>query len=70
MFTMVGTAVAPKGQLFKIGVLGVAAYLCGCAVSLIGVPSLLGMLITGVLLRNLGYVELTGHYLDLAADLR
>ncbi|KAJ9595671.1 hypothetical protein L9F63_013137 [Diploptera punctata] len=70
MYTMMGTAAGPEGQLFKIGVLAVAAYLCGCIVNFFTLPSLLGMLLMGVLLRNIGFIELTGHYLDVAADLR
>ncbi|PSN30829.1 hypothetical protein C0J52_17334 [Blattella germanica] len=58
------------GQLFRIGVLCVAAHLAGWLIHLIGLPPLLGMLLMGILLRNVGFVELTGKWLSLAGNLR
>lgn len=67
---MVGNAAGPSGQLFRIGVLGVAAYLAGSVVHTIGLPPLLGMLLMGTVLRNTRSVVISGRYLALAADLR
>jgi predicted Kef-type K+ transport protein len=67
---MVGGAAGPDGQLFRIAVLGVAAYLAGCVAQSIGLPPLLGMLLMGTALRNTRSVVLSGRYLVLAADLR
>ncbi|KAJ4436260.1 hypothetical protein ANN_18891, partial [Periplaneta americana] len=69
-FTVARDEAGPGGQLFPIGALGVAAYLIGGVVQLAGLPSLLGMLLTGVALRNVGFVVLHGQYLVLAACLR
>jgi Kef-type K+ transport system membrane component KefB len=70
MFIMAGTAAGPEGQLFKIGVLGIASHLAGALLHPIGVPPLLGMMIMGIVLRNTRTVELTGPYEILAADIR
>jgi Kef-type K+ transport system membrane component KefB len=69
-FVILGHAAGPDGQLFRIGVLGVAAYLAGFVVHTIGLPPLLGMLLVGIVLRNTRTVVLSGRYLLLAADLR
>lgn len=69
-FIIAGKEAGPDGQLFKIGVLGVAAYLAGALVQSIRLPPLLGMLLMGIILRNTRAVEITGPYLVVAADLR
>jgi hypothetical protein len=69
-FVIAGPEAGPDGQLFKIGVLGIAAYLAGALVQSIGLPPLLGMLITGIVLKNTRSVEIKGPYLVLAADVR
>jgi hypothetical protein len=70
MFIMAGYAAGPEGQLFKIGVLGIASHLAGAILQPIGVPPLLGMLVMGIVLRNTRSVELVGPYEILAADVR
>lgn len=67
---MAGNAAGPEGQLFRIGVLGIAAHLAGAVLHPIGVPPLFGMLVMGIVLRNTRSVELTGPYEILAADIR
>jgi Kef-type K+ transport system membrane component KefB len=69
-FIIAGKEAGPDGQLFRIGVLGISAYLAGVAVQTIGLPPLLGMLIMGIVLRNTGSVEIKGPYLVLTADIR
>ena len=69
-FVIAGKQAGPDGQLFRIGVLGISAYLAGALVQSIGLPPLLGMLIMGVVLRNTRSVEIKGPYLVLTADLR
>lgn len=69
-FVIAGKEAAPDGQLFRIGVLGIAAYLAGAIVQSIGLPPLLGMLIMGIVLRNTRYLEIKDPYLVLTADLR
>ena len=63
-------AAGTDGQLFRIGVLGISAYLAGVLVQAIGLPPLLGMLIMGIVLRNTGSVKIKGPYLVLTADIR
>jgi Kef-type K+ transport system membrane component KefB len=65
-----GPMAGPEGELFQIGVLAVTACLIGWLVSFIGLPSLLGMMLAGIALRNAGFVVLTGGYLEVAAALR
>jgi Kef-type K+ transport system membrane component KefB len=67
---MAGNAAGPEGQLFRIGVLGIAAHLAGAILQPLGVPPLVGMLVMGIVLRNTRSVELTGPYKILAADVR
>jgi Kef-type K+ transport system membrane component KefB len=69
-FIIAGKEAGLDGQLFKIGLLGIAAYLAGALVQSIGLPPLLGMLVMGIVLRNTRSVEIKGPYLVLAADLR
>ena len=69
-FIIAGKEAGPDGQLFRIGVLGIAAYLAGVLVQSIGLPPLLGMLITGIVLRNTRSVEIKGPYLVFTADIR
>jgi Kef-type K+ transport system membrane component KefB len=60
----------PQAQLFQIGALAVTAHVAGWLISLIGLPSLLGMMLAGIALRNVGFIVLTGEYLEVAATLR
>ena len=45
------------GTLFSLLVMFVVSYLAGCCVQLLYLPPLLGMLLTGVLLRNVPYID-------------
>ncbi|XP_069702873.1 sodium/hydrogen exchanger 9B2-like isoform X1 [Periplaneta americana] len=65
-----GPMAGPDGQLFRIGLLGVVAHLVGFAVGLTGLPPLLGMMVAGVILRNVDVVVVTGPYLDVASAIR
>ncbi|XP_067013952.1 sodium/hydrogen exchanger 9B2 [Anabrus simplex] len=63
-------AFPPHGQLFQLALLSVLAYVAGWIVSFVHLPPLLGMLLTGVLLRNIKVVQFTGSYLLLEGTLR
>lgn len=65
-----GSMASPQGQLFQIGALAITAYLAGWLISFLQLPSLLGMMLAGIALRNVGFVVLTGGYLHVAATLR
>jgi hypothetical protein len=62
--------VGPQAQLFQIGALAVTAHMAGWLISLLGLPSLLGMMLVGIALRNVDFIDLTGGYLEVAATLR
>jgi hypothetical protein len=69
-FVIAGKEAGPDGQLFRIGVLFISAYLAGALVQYIGLPPLLGMPIMDIVLRNTRSVEIKEPYLVLTADLR
>ncbi|XP_069677281.1 sodium/hydrogen exchanger 9B2-like isoform X2 [Periplaneta americana] len=70
IYSTVGTMAGPQGQMFKIGFLGVASHFAGWLISFVGLPPLLGMLLMGILLRNVEFIILSGHFMEVAADLR
>lgn len=47
-----------------------SAKVVGCLLGLIRIPPMVGMLLMGVLLRNVGFIHLTGGYTKFAAILR
>lgn len=51
-------------------VLFISAKIVGVLVSYIRIPPMVGMLLMGVLLRNIHFIHLTGPYVKLAAILR
>ncbi|KAK9510603.1 hypothetical protein O3M35_005349 [Rhynocoris fuscipes] len=57
--------VLPSGDLFRIIVLVLAAYIVGILFSLVRLPALLGMLITGVVLKTVGFYHVSGVYPNL-----
>ncbi|XP_069677232.1 sodium/hydrogen exchanger 9B2-like isoform X3 [Periplaneta americana] len=70
LFSVMGSDAGPGGQLFRMGVLFVVAHLAGCALRPSGLPPLLGMLLVGILLRNVGFLQLSDHFVPVAANLR
>ncbi|XP_069677276.1 sodium/hydrogen exchanger 9B2-like isoform X2 [Periplaneta americana] len=69
-FSMAGGVAGPEGQLFRIGFLCVLAYLAGWIVHFTTLPPLLGMLLVGIALRNIGFIALTGPYVRVSSILR
>ncbi|XP_030376902.1 sodium/hydrogen exchanger 9B2 isoform X2 [Scaptodrosophila lebanonensis] len=69
-YVIIGKSAAPGGQLFGLVVLTVAANFGGYLVSLATLPRLLGMLLTGILFQNLGWVDLDGEFSTVTAHLR
>jgi Kef-type K+ transport system membrane component KefB len=61
---------SPQGQLFQIAVLAITAYFAGWLISFLQLPSILGMMLAGITLRNVGFILLTGEYLEVASTLR
>ncbi|XP_063699645.1 sodium/hydrogen exchanger 9B2 [Culicoides brevitarsis] len=58
LYAIVGESAAPGGQLFSLVVLTVAANFGGWIISLTTLPRLIGMLFTGILLQNVGWVTI------------
>ncbi|XP_077999046.1 sodium/hydrogen exchanger 9B2-like isoform X2 [Glandiceps talaboti] len=65
LWAITGDNALPGGNLFALFVLWVAAVVGGKLISLIKLPPLLGMLIVGVLLRNVPYINVAA---DIEAD--
>ncbi|KAJ9599128.1 hypothetical protein L9F63_010396 [Diploptera punctata] len=69
-YSDLGDIAGPQGQLFQIGFLGVTAYIAGYITVLLNLPALLGMLLMGLLLRNVELVVFSGPYLHMTSSLR
>lgn len=54
LFSLIRTEVMPGGKLLTLMVLLASAYAAGDLFKLFGLPSLLGMLVTGIVMRNVG----------------
>ncbi|XP_046401429.1 sodium/hydrogen exchanger 9B2-like isoform X2 [Ischnura elegans] len=71
VYLMLGEPAAPpNGQLFSLALLCITAKLGGWLVSLVHMPSLLGMLLVGVIFQNIGLVHITGTYVGIVSNLR
>lgn len=67
----IGSPVSIQGELLSMSVLVIAAYLVGWVwLKLTTLPALIGMLLTGILFRNLNLVTMTDEYRQLNQDLR
>ncbi|XP_011693064.1 PREDICTED: mitochondrial sodium/hydrogen exchanger 9B2 isoform X2 [Wasmannia auropunctata] len=69
-YSVIGDDVAPGGQLFGLAALCIAAHFGGWLFSLTTLPALIGMLITGLILQNVGLVKIEGQYTVVIANLR
>ncbi|KOX69648.1 hypothetical protein WN51_06534 [Melipona quadrifasciata] len=70
VYTMLGDEAAPGGQLFGLAALTIAAHFGGWLFSLTTLPALIGMLITGILLQNIGLVSIEGNYSVVVSNMR
>lgn len=70
VYSVAGSGFMPGSQLFSLAVLFILAYIAGEVVKLIKLPPLLGMLLMGILLRNVGFVHISGVYMEVTASLR
>lgn len=70
IYSIAGSAFLPDSQLFKLLVLFIVAYVGGEIVKVVQLPSLLGMLLAGLLLRNIGFAKLEGVYIEIGSNLR
>lgn len=70
LYTLLHDEVAPGGQLLSLLTLIVSAHIAGIIVSFVNLPPLLGMLITGIVLRNLKFFEVSGTYREIVVVTR
>lgn len=69
-YAIIGATAAPGGQLFSLVTLTVAANFGGWLMGLTTLPRLIGMLFTGILMQNIGAVNIDGDFKLVTAQLR
>uniref|UniRef100_A0A1B6E6M0 Cation/H+ exchanger transmembrane domain-containing protein n=1 Tax=Clastoptera arizonana TaxID=38151 RepID=A0A1B6E6M0_9HEMI len=70
LYSLLHDEVLPQGDLFKLMVLIISAYIVGYLVGLMNLPPLLGMLITGIVLKTVGFYNISGVYMNIVISLR
>ncbi|CAG9119507.1 unnamed protein product [Plutella xylostella] len=71
LYAEVGAPVGLNGELFSMSLLVICSWLAGWAwLKLTTLPALIGMLLTGIMFQNLGWVHMTSTYVKLNQDLR
>uniref|UniRef100_A0A1Y1MAZ5 Cation/H+ exchanger transmembrane domain-containing protein n=1 Tax=Photinus pyralis TaxID=7054 RepID=A0A1Y1MAZ5_PHOPY len=62
--------VGVNSVIFRLAVVFIVAKLAGCLLGLIRIPPMIGMLLIGVLMRNVGFIEIVGDYAKFTSVLR
>lgn len=70
LFVILGKTAAPGGHFFGLVLLIVAANFGGFLISLTTLPRLIGMLLTGIIFQNLGWVDLGDELIEVTAYIR
>ncbi|XP_031763854.2 sodium/hydrogen exchanger 9B2-like isoform X1 [Galleria mellonella] len=71
VWIVMGNTVAPGGQLFMLVVLTIAAHFGGwLMVKITTLPALIGMLIVGIVMKNIGFVNFDTDYLHVCSYIR
>uniref|UniRef100_A0A1B6MRH4 Cation/H+ exchanger transmembrane domain-containing protein n=1 Tax=Graphocephala atropunctata TaxID=36148 RepID=A0A1B6MRH4_9HEMI len=70
LVVLLGAEALPGGGLFTLLTLVLVAQLVGEVVDLVGLPSILGMLVTGIAARSLGLYVVSEIYLNIVSTLR
>lgn len=70
VYAIIGDTAAPGGQLFSLVTLTVAANFGGWLIGLTTLPRLIGMLLTGIIMQNVGAVNIDGDFKLVTAQLR
>lgn len=70
VIAVIGVEARPGGQLFNIIVLVISAYLGGWLFRMLTLPALVGMLLVGMLYKNVGLVNIDGPYTHVVSILR
>lgn len=71
LWLIMGIPAGPGGQLFTLAVLTLAAHLGGWALQkTTTLPALIGMLIMGVIMKNVGFVHFDKNYQHVVSYIR
>ncbi|XP_050675569.1 sodium/hydrogen exchanger 9B2-like isoform X2 [Leptidea sinapis] len=71
IWIILGDTAAPGGQLFTLAALTIVAYFGGWVmVKVTTLPSLIGMLIVGIILKNLGFINFNEDYQHVCSYIR
>ncbi|XP_023247130.1 sodium/hydrogen exchanger 9B2 [Copidosoma floridanum] len=70
VYSIMGSDAAPGGPLFGLACLAIAAHFAGWLFTVFSMPALIGMLLCGILLQNLGLVSIDARYGPVVSDLR
>ncbi|XP_026322651.1 sodium/hydrogen exchanger 9B2-like isoform X2 [Hyposmocoma kahamanoa] len=71
VWIVMGSTAAPGGQLFMLAALTIAAHFGGwLMVKITTLPPLIGMLIIGIVLKNVGFVDFDEDYLHVTSYIR
>lgn len=71
LWIVMGDTAAPGGQLFTLAVLTIAAYFGGwLMMKITTLPALIGMLIMGVVMKNLGLVNFDPQFQKVSSYIR
>lgn len=71
VWLIIGDTAAPGGQLFMLTVLTIASYFGGwLLVKLTTLPALIGMLLVGILMKNIGFVEFDSDFQKVTSFIR
>ena len=70
VYAVLGQTASPGGQLFGVAVVCIAAHFGGWLMSLTTLPPLIGMLLTGLLLQNVGLVHIAEEFREVVSVLR
>lgn len=66
-----GSTAAPGGQLFTLAAITIAAYFGGwLMMKITTLPGLIGMLIVGIILKNIGFVNFDEDYQKVTSYIR
>ncbi|KAK7582285.1 hypothetical protein V9T40_013730 [Parthenolecanium corni] len=70
LFTIFDQDAEPGGQLFSLILLSILSYISGWLITFLKMPPLLGMILCGVVLRNVGLFDVSGVYLKVVSFVR
>lgn len=60
VYAIIGKNIAPGGPIFSLLILTVVSNFGGYLIGLCNLPRLIGMLLTGILMQNIGAVDIDG----------